>query len=856
MSVSGSDVSFKSITGLGPNIKGNGGGGGGGAPTDVAYILLSGVGAAALTQYRVLIAGTDISIIDGGPLGNLVINNTAPEEDLSADGLQRWIQATGLDVDPGSCTHPKLTATSANTSLLAAVPPPAFAAGGRVDIGPMHLLTTLNVLLNMAYIGSGRGATLVDMGITFQAAAAAFSITSIVGVNFITNLCTIDMSVCPEALVLFSYCAFSSGCTIADPLNAVTSMIFINCFFTAAALTITGGSSIKFVSCIVEQSVTVNSSATETTGIFFWETDITGNVAINYTAADAVMVIDLSSTVVVGNITITGTGVCGAGSVTIKLPLKYASLIIAGTAGFVVDENSNVLHGTSIFLTLNGISNAISGSTRCLTVLGDANNISGTNSRVLVNSNFALVAGTNENTVISGGSSAPEQNSITDVTGSMISGITHLVSNTGSLMLTGYLNTVTGGGNMIVGGQQNTVTNGVVVGCDGLQNSILNTTSASISGQKNSIDGGSNNRIDGRLNAITTGVQCAIRGYDNVITGGNDTWIEGYACQFDGGVTNDINILKGYNVRLINALNHRFNMWLCAAGGVSAGAHGRAATTYVGSLLIATGIPTATSAFDNSGVVAPPVGYEANNTVAIYGDRIVMDCNNAGEMRCVGVNNLRSANAPATGDDYCNKTYVDSVVPVVTPSRAVWLLCLGNGSIPLANAPQSLWVDASGPGIHDGFYASLDAQINGAVNSGSAFSSGPDYTNASSSPGNVRFNHVTLPGAYIIDVVPPPTGSWEIEYKVNFAAGGALALPELYWSTDAAGLVVISGSAASPRPVTAGVQIEIYNKFIVQLVLGSTLYFWAYDGSATPGTIVSNRDDGFNWQFSIRQIAN
>lgn len=338
----------------------------------------------------------------------------------------------------------------------------------------------------------------------------------------------------------------------------------------------------------------------------------------------------------------------------------YSGLSATTGNSIVATGSLNTFTGVQKGTTVNGNGNLIGGNNTGVTVDGDGNVVGGTNVAVAIVGSNNVTAGTNGNVMIVGGVGGGDENSVTTTLYSIISGISHLVSAVTTVIITGYDNTLTTVTNAIIGGQENTVTSSNVVGCDGYQNSILNTTSASISGQNNSIDGGSNNRIDGRLNAITTGVQCAIRGYDNVITGGNDTWIEGYACQFDGGVTNDINILKGYNVRLINALNHRFNMWLCAAGGVSAGAHGRAATTYVGSLLIATGIPTAASAFDNSGVVAPPVGYEANNTVAIYGDRIVMDCNNAGEMRCVGVNNLRSANAPTTGDDYCNKTYVDS----------------------------------------------------------------------------------------------------------------------------------------------------------------------------------------------------
>ncbi|MFA9289389.1 MAG: hypothetical protein ACEQSA_05950, partial [Weeksellaceae bacterium] len=50
------------------------GGGGGDAPADVAYLLLSGVGAAALTAYRVFIAGASMIATDGGALGMLTLD--------------------------------------------------------------------------------------------------------------------------------------------------------------------------------------------------------------------------------------------------------------------------------------------------------------------------------------------------------------------------------------------------------------------------------------------------------------------------------------------------------------------------------------------------------------------------------------------------------------------------------------------------------------------------------------------------------------------------------------------------------------------------------------------------------------
>lgn len=824
-----------------------------------AYILANSMNTAGLTDYRVIAAGAGIGILDGGSLGSITISNTNPTPFVDESGASNevwWDPIGGNDVNnPSTVTHRVLTYATAVLRQIAKAVTPANRGVLNIAPGLISPGATFPLLPNWHYKGSGDQITRISASTMTLDPTMSVPVIALVVLSDMLWLSLINLDFTTSSIitsVIYFNNMSINGSVAIVAFNVGNQGVFKN-LRLASTWTQTGFNTSWIGVVSLSSNVTLNSSSL--CGTVFkaaGSTLLGGNFIINYTAGQLPMDIDLSSAVVTGDITITGTGVCGAGSVTIKLPLKYANLIISGTSGFVVDNNNNALNGTNTFVNIEGVNNVVTGTSYDVNIFGGANNLSGTNTRVLINGGFALGSGTNESTIVSGGSSGPGQISFTNVISSIITGITHFISDSTDVVVSGYNNVVANAHNSVIGGQQNAATNSSIVGCDGYLNSILNTTSASISGQNNSIVGGSNNRIDGRLNSITTGVQCAIRGYNNVITGGNDCWIEGYGCQFDGGVTNDINILKGYNVRLINTLNHRYNMWMNGNGG----AHGRAATTYSGSILIATGVPTAASAFDNSGVVAPPVGYEANNTVAIYGDRIVMDCNNAGEMRCVGVNNLRSANAPTTGDDYCNKTYVDSLVPAITPSRSVWLLCLGNGSIPLTNVPQALWVDASGPGIHDGFYASLDAQINGAVNSGSALSSGPDYTNAGSGVGEVRFNHGTLPGAYIIDVVPPPTGSWEIEYKVNFQAGGALALPELYWSTDAAGLVVISGSAASPRPVTTGTQIEIYNKFIVQLVVGAALYFQAYDASGTPGTISSNRDDGFNWQFTIRQITN
>lgn len=266
--------------------------------------------------------------------------------------------------------------------------------------------------------------------------------------------------------------------------------------------------------------------------------------------------------------------------------------------------------------------------------------------------------------VVAGGDqtgNAGDRNSINNIINCVIAGITHILSGgLANSIISGYNNVVTGGGNHIVGGQTNTiVSSGAVLGC-GISCSATSTQTALLCGENNGITGGRNNSIlSGKINSITTGAQCCISGYNNGITGGNDTLISGYACSFVGGVSNDVNQLIGYGISLIGGLNHRGNLWLVGGFG---GASGRAATTYVGSMLMAIGFPTAASPFDNGGVVAPPIGYDSNNTLALYGDRIVMDCNNGGEMRCIGVNNIRSVTAPATGDDYCNKTYVDGIV--------------------------------------------------------------------------------------------------------------------------------------------------------------------------------------------------
>src|SRR3989338_9313686 len=239
-----------------------------------------------------------------------------------------------------------------------------------------------------------------------------------------------------------------------------------------------------------------------------------------------------------------------------------------------------------------------------------------------------------------------------------------------------------------------------------------------------------------------------------------------------------------------------------------------------------------TASFSNgANFVAPPVGFESES-LCLFGNKIAIGVETGNHVQFLD-STPQCAVVPTTGNDLTNKTYVDSIIPVAAASSAVWLMGLGQGSITLTISPQELYIDDTA-GPHNGTYTSLNSQINGAVSSGLAYSTGPDYNS-----GTIHFNHSTRPGAYDIDKVPNPQGSWQIEYKVNFN-GGNLVNPKLFWTygnNPAAN--IIAGSGAAPYPVSAGVQIEISGSFIVQLTgVGQELYFWAYDGTGeTPGNI-------------------
>jgi len=352
----------------------------GAAPKTAAYLLSSGAGATGLTNYRILTSDGSIVFVDGGPLGSFTIK-TGPGADKSANGLWRWVQKSGNDSDPGSVTHPKLTFASTNTSLLAALPPPAFGAGGRVDIGPGAFTEVLNVLMNMIYVGSGNGATLMTSlsnGLTYQSSVTT-ALAVIKDMNFINSLVTIDTSVCPGVIALFDNIAFSSGTTIADPLVSSNIMNFVNCFFDQAPVIINGGSSITMANTTIETNLTVNSNSNEVINVTFANSSIIGNVAVNYTAGDQTITLDLSDSTLEGTFTVVGTGVCAAGSVNLKMPLNYSGNVsISGTAGFcVINDNGNT---ASALVAANGTDKATlfaspAGSSNQTIMRDNANNL-------------------------------------------------------------------------------------------------------------------------------------------------------------------------------------------------------------------------------------------------------------------------------------------------------------------------------------------------------------------------------------------------------------------------------------------------------------------------------------------------
>jgi len=322
--------SFKGLSGN-PDVIG--GGGGSGAPTDAKFYL-QGMSASdpSMPNRRYLQFGTGLSVASGGPGGIDTVTNNNPTVfvDKSADGLQRWVQKSGSDADDGSVTHPKLTVASANTSL----PPIVFGSGAGISIGPGLYATALNVLLNAAYYGFSKAQTLFDGGISFQAAALASSISCICNINFVNNPTSIDTSVCPGAIVLFDIDSFSTATTIADPAEPTTQLFFLMCVF-GDSLTINGGSSLIFGQCVMENNITINSSAAQPIDAKFQSDAILGNVDINFTAGHTAMAVDLSSSMVDGNITITAGGAVAA-SVTVTLPSDYGTLTVTAAAGVVV----------------------------------------------------------------------------------------------------------------------------------------------------------------------------------------------------------------------------------------------------------------------------------------------------------------------------------------------------------------------------------------------------------------------------------------------------------------------------------------------------------------------------------------
>lgn len=281
----------------------------------------------------------DFDITD---ITNTIINTLA---DLSANGLERWIQRSGKDSDPGSVTHPKYSIASANASILSSPTPPSFGAGGKIDIGPGSYGEIVNILMNVCYVGTEKGASLMGLGLSYQAVPGP-GLAVIFNLNFINTPVVIDTSLSPGIIAVYDFITFSSGTTIADPISSANIHNFVCCFFNQGSLTINGGSStIISMSTIFNpgNSLNVNSNSNQPINVSFPNTTFVGDIFIVYNSGDQPINLNFGAALLIGAITVTGNGVCAPGSVTIIPPLNYTGNITrTGTAGFcVINDNGN-----------------------------------------------------------------------------------------------------------------------------------------------------------------------------------------------------------------------------------------------------------------------------------------------------------------------------------------------------------------------------------------------------------------------------------------------------------------------------------------------------------------------------------
>lgn len=212
---------------------------------------------------------------------------------------------------------------------------------------------------------------------------------------------------------------------------------------------------------------------------------------------------------------------------------------------------------------------------------------------------------------------------------SVISGINHLLIQSSNFNATGYNNVVDTSTNGMIGGQQNYATSCTSFNVHGVQNNA--TSSLGIT-------------IDGYQNASGLSNYSEVSGYQNTLLGTTGS---------------QVNKIWGKNISLINSLAHENNLWM------GFNMAGRSATTYTNSILFGVGTPTASTSFDNGGLISLPTGYDSNGTLGLFGNNIILGCNNSGEIRVLG-NNIRNSTSPATGDDYTNQTYVNSGTATLT----------------------------------------------------------------------------------------------------------------------------------------------------------------------------------------------
>lgn len=337
------------------------------AITDPTYLLLDNSGgAASYPNRRTIAAGAGISLVDGGAGNPLTVVNSNPTPFIDQTGASNqvwWDPVGGNDVDnPSTVTHNVLTYAAAllrqNSKMV------NNNNRGVLILAPRSYPTTggtLPILPNWQYLGQDPQITIFDNADTLT----LDSIWSVGGdkrsvlSNFYwqgpVNLNFATVSSINGMLYAFN-CIFNETVS----LTAFNS----NNGGTWTAIVLENGWTQTGMNMIWKNftstgNLTFNSRAGVPT-IFNADnsTMLSGNININYTAGHGLMTLDFSHfDIRTAQITVTAIGVSAAASVTLIMPQNYTlNPIIVGTAGFCVIQNAGVT--ASALVSANGLSKA------------------------------------------------------------------------------------------------------------------------------------------------------------------------------------------------------------------------------------------------------------------------------------------------------------------------------------------------------------------------------------------------------------------------------------------------------------------------------------------------------------------